>query len=33
MKKKTIAVFLAAMISAQPYGMVYAEDFSADVSV
>ena len=33
MKKKTIAVFLAAMISAQPCGMVHAEDFSADVSV
>lgn len=33
MKKKTIAIFLAAMISAQPCGMVYAEDFSADVSV
>ena len=33
MKKKTIAVLLAAMISAQPCGMVYAEDFSADVSV
>ena len=33
MKKKITAVFLAAMLSAQPWGMAYAEDFSDDISV
>lgn len=33
MREKIVAVFLAAMISVQPCGMAYAEDFSANVSV
>lgn len=33
MKKKITAVFLAAILSAQPWGMAYAEDFSDDISV
>ena len=33
MKKKITAVFLAVMLSAQPWGMAYAGDFSDDISV
>lgn len=33
MKKKIISIFLAAMVSVQPCGVVYAEEFSTDVSV
>ena len=33
MRKKMVALFLTAMIGAQPCGMVLAEDFSTDISV
>ena len=33
MNKKLVSIFLAAMLSAEPCSMVYAEDFAENISV